>query len=151
MRCPKCYGAVEKITNKCKKCGFDLNTLKEATNKKAKEKFRSGDGDLVLYTKKLPIDVSKTKLALFCGFLGLFGAHYFYIGKMFRGFLNLVISVFAIVFLTFYMLNQQAIGIFAYIEYFVGIAFGVVLIETIFDFINIIFNRFKVPVYFEEE
>ena len=54
MICPKCYGRVDKLTKVCKNCKFNLNDLKEATNFKAKEKFRSGDGDLVMYTKTLP-------------------------------------------------------------------------------------------------
>lgn len=153
MRCPKCYGKVDKITKVCqnKKCGFNLNELNEATNFKAKEKMRSGDGDLVIYTTKLPKDISKKNLLLLSGFLGLFGAHYFYIGKMLRGLINLVVSMVGTVFAIFYALNLTGDKVFKYFDYFSGILFALILVLTISDFINICFNRFKVPVYIEEK
>lgn len=151
MRCPKCYGKVDKEAKICTKCGFRVEKLKEASNKKAKELMRSGDGDLVIQTKSLPSDLSKKKLALWCGFLGLFGAHYFYVGKMFKGFLNLVISLFAFIFVTLSTLKILATGFLQYVEYFFMLGFAIVFINTIFDFINILLNRFNVPVYVEEK
>lgn len=151
MRCPNCYGKIQKETDVCLKCGFNINKLKEASNQKAKELIRSGDGDLCVNSKILPKDVSKKKLLLFSGFLGLFGAHYFYIGKMLRGFLNLVFSIFGLIFATIYATGLVKLPyVLQIFEFIFGFGFAFVIINTIFDFINIIFNRFKVPVYVEE-
>lgn len=149
MRCPKCYGKIDKITNICTKCGFKAKKLSEASNKKAIEMKRSGDGDLCIETYILPTDVSKKKLILLSIFLGLFGAHYFYIGKMFRGLINLVFTIFMLVFSTLKFLNIRG-GVLEYVEFFVAFGFVVILICTILDIINIIRNKFKVPVYVEE-
>lgn len=151
MRCPKCYGKVDKISKVCqnKACGFNLNKLEKASNLKAKEKMRSGDGDLVIYTSKLPADLSKKKLLLFCGFLGVFGAHYFYIGKMLRGVINLIFSLFLTVFLIFSVLNFTGDKVFQYFDFFISFGFVIVLILTIYDFINICCNKFKVPVFID--
>ena len=134
MRCPNCYGKVDKNTNICTKCGFQIKSLENASNKKAKELMRSGDGDLVIESKILPSDVSKKNLLLYCGFLGLFGAHYFYVGKMYRGMFNLVCSVFSFAFMILFALNISASRIFQYIEYIMGMFFVIVLVKTIFDF-----------------
>ena len=83
--------------------------------------------------------------------MGLFGAHFFYIGKMFRGVLNLIFSVFAFAFLILRTSNIIAVGILEYIEFFIMFGFVFVLINTVFDFINILLNKFKVPVYIDEE
>lgn len=147
MRCPNCYGKINKASGICEKCGFNQKSLNDASNKKAKELKRKGDGDLTIETNVLPSDLSKKNLLLFCGFLGVFGAHYFYVGKYVRGFINLIISLFSSVFAVFYILKMTGDKVYAYFEYFAMIFFGFVLIFTIFDFINIILNRFKVPVY----
>ncbi len=135
MRCPKCYGSVDKESKVCLKCGFDTKKLADSSNKRAKELLRSGDGDLVLQSRVLPKDLNKKKLLLFCGFLGLFGGHYFY----------------CTVFLVFSALHFKGDKIYAYFEYFALLLFGFVLIFTIWDFFDIVFNRFKVPVYVDEK
>lgn len=151
MRCPKCYGSVDKESKVCLKCGFDTKKLADSSNKRAKELLRSGDGDLVLQSRVLPKDLNKKKLLLFCGFLGLFGGHYFYCGKFTRGIVNLIISLYCTVFLVFSALHFKGDKIYAYFEYFALLLFGFVLIFTIWDFFDIVFNRFKVPVYVDEK
>ncbi|MBE5746053.1 MAG: NINE protein [Clostridiales bacterium] len=147
MRCPKCYGKIDKTFNKCVKCGFDVNKLKKkASNKKAIEMKRQGDGDLCIETHILPEDVSKKKLLLFSILFGAFGAHYFYIGKMLRGLINLVFTVFMFTFATLHILNIRG-GVLEYIEFFVAFGFVFTFISVINDIINILLNKFKVPVY----
>lgn len=148
--CPKCYGKIQKESGRCTKCGFSIYDLKNATNKSAKEQIRSGNGDLVLYSTELPNDISKKKLLYYCGFLGIFGAHYFYCGRNFRGMTNLVISIFAIIILIFSFFSFTS-SLFQIFEYLFGVAFAVILILTSMDFTNIIFKKFKVPVYLDEE
>ncbi len=151
MRCPNCYGKVDRSTNCCTKCGFNVKSLENASNKKAKELIRSGDGDLVLYSNVLPSDLNKKSLLLYCGLLGLFGAHYFYVGRMFRGMLNLVTSVFSLPFATLFALGIELPKVFQYFDYFFGSIFVIILVLTIFDFVNIIFEKFKVPVYVDKK
>lgn len=147
MRCPNCYGKVDGKNGICLKCGFKMNSLDNASNKKAKELKQSGDGDLVIETNVLPSDVSKKKLLLYCGLLGFFGGHYFYVGKYVRAILNLVISVYSLVFAFFEVLKISGDKTFAYFEFFASILFAFVFVFTIIDFINIALNKFKVPVY----
>lgn len=149
MRCPKCYGRINKLSNVCTKCGFKANNLSKASNKKAKELKRQGDGDLCIETEVLPSDVSKRKLLLLSIFLGLFGAHYFYVGKMFRGLINLVFTIFMLTFSILVTIGIRG-GVLEYIEFFVAFGFVIVLICAIADIFNIIRNKFKVPVYIEE-
>lgn len=152
MRCPKCYGKIDKESNICTKCFLNINKIKEnSSNKKAKELKRSGDGDLVVNSKILPKDLNKKTLALWCGFLGIFGGHYFYIGKMLRGILNLVISLFTLVMFSLEQAGILATGILLDFYNIFGCGFALVLLFTVSDFINILLNRFKVPVYIEEK
>lgn len=151
MRCPNCYGKIDKESGICTKCGFNKKSLEFSSNKKAKELKRSGDGDLVIETNILPSDVSKKNLLLFCGFLGVFGAHYFYVGKMIRGLINLIVSIYASVFGVLSFFNLSGDKVYAYFEYFALLFFGFVFIFTIFDFVNIMLNRFKVPVYVDKK
>ena len=148
--CPKCYGKIQKESGRCTKCGFSIYDLKKATNKQAKEQLRSGNGDLVLYSSELPSDLSKKKLLLYCGLLGLFGAHYFYCGRMFRAMANFVISIFTIIIFvfTFFQFTSE---FFKVAEYVTGLAFAFILILTTLDFVNIALNKFKVPVYLDED
>lgn len=152
MRCPNCYGKVDKTANICAKCGFNVNKLKNASNKKAKEMIRQGDADLCVNSKILPNDVSKKKLLLFSAFLGWFGAHYFYVGKMLKGFLTFLFGFFG---LLFCVIDVTIVGKFPYwlqvVEFIFGFGFVFVIINTIFDFINILRNKFSVPVYVEED
>lgn len=148
--CPKCYGKIQKESGRCTKCGFSIYDLKNATNKSAKEQIRMGNGDLVLYSSVLPQDISKKKLLYFCGFLGIFGGHYFYCGRNFRGMANLVISIFTLTILILSLFNIES-ALFNGLKYLFGLAFGVILVLTSIDFTNILLKKFKVPVYLEEE
>ena len=136
MRCPNCYGKIDKISNVCTKCGFKTKELNNASNKQAKEMKRQGDGDLCIETYVLPADVSKKKLLLFSIFLGLFGAHYFYVGKMLRGFINLVFSVFYTVTSILRAIGIMG-GILEYAEFVIAFGFVMVLLCTISDIVNI--------------
>ena len=150
MRCPKCYGKLDKETQICTKCFFNVKAIKEhSSNHKAKENFRNGDGDLNFYSKILPHDLSKKKLALLSGFLGVFGAHYFYIGRMFKAMFNLVVSIFFLMF-CFAENYVQFSNFLINVQYVLAFLFLIVSFTSLTDFINILFNNFKVPVYIEE-
>lgn len=148
--CPKCYGKIQKESGRCTKCGFSIYDLKKATNKSAKEQMRMGNGDLVLFSSELPQDISKKKLLCYCGFLGIFGAHYFYCGRNFRAMTNLIISIFSLIILVFSFFDFTS-DLFQVFEYLFSLAFAVIIVLTSIDFTNIIFKKFKVPVYLDEE
>lgn len=150
MICPKCYSKVHKDKNRCDYCGFNLSELNNASNKEAKKALKSVYKDDVLYTSKLPDDVSKKKLLLFSIFLGIFGAHNFYVGKVWKGLFNVIITtltaVMGIILLSLQIITNSPLY---YAFQFALVFQGANIIMCVIDIIDIIFNRYKVPVYKE--
>lgn len=149
MICPKCYGKMDKNTGVCKSCGFSVHDLAGATNFKAKQAFREKKKDDVLYTSILPNDVSKKKLLLYGGLLGLVGVQNFYVGKTFKG----VYQAITFGLMVIYLILNAIFPFSYYVLQFGSIMFMLLGISTliwIIDFGSICFNRFKVPVYKEE-
>jgi TM2 domain-containing membrane protein YozV len=148
MLCPKCYGKIDKEKNRCDYCGFNLNELNNASNKEAKKALKGIYKDDVIYTSKLPADVSKKKLLLYAIFLGMFGAHHFYVGKFWQGFCMALITCVTLILGTFlYVTGSITDNIIQYAFEFSTAFQGGVLIYWISNIIGIIFNKYKVPVY----
>ena len=150
MLCPKCYGKVDKKEQRCKYCGFYMNELDGASNKQAKKAKKTIYKDDILYTTKVPYDVSKKKLLLFAIFLGLFGVHDFYVGKFWQGLYQCISVTIAIILTTTLMIMNTIFDnvvqrIFELWLYFQGLA----VIFWIWDIFKITFERFKIPVYKE--
>ena len=157
MHCPKCYGGVDKRKQICKHCGFKLKSMEGATHKAVKQAKKDGFGMDVLYTDKLPEDVSKKKLLLLCIFLGLFGGHSFYAGKVFKAIYSLVVAVLMFTYSTViatFNLSITALGtvspIFVWVFSFLLLFMGINIFLFIFDLIAIITNKYKVSVYKDE-
>ena len=149
MWCPKCYGGMSKKTGMCMHCGFRLQDFDGATNEKARIARKEGKKEDILYTSTLPIDVSKKALLLYAIFLGLFGAHNYYVGKFGKAIYMTVTCVFYIL---FQILKACNVGT-SFVNYFftfVAVLQGVTIVLWILDLIYIIINKFKVPVYKEE-
>lgn len=149
MWCPKCYGGMNRKTGMCLHCGFRFKDLEGATNDNARIAVKEGKKDDVIYTDRLPVDVKKKTLLLYAIFLGLFGAHNYYVGKFKRAIF--MTSIF-VIYTLFTVLKTYKVG-GKFIEYFfttVAIIQGVSIILWVLDIIYIIINRFKVPVYKEE-
>lgn len=147
MVCPKCYGRVNKNTQRCEYCGMRMNQLEGATNEDAKIAMKGIYRDDVLMTRKLPKDVSKKKLLWLSIFLGLFGVHNMVVGRKWRGIYQITSLVLMI---AFYLLE---IAIFGAIRsyYLPTILFqvleGISIVIWLGDVLMIAMNRYKVPVY----
>ena len=149
MRCPRCYGKINKTTKTCNSCGFSLKEFVGATNQKAKKAFKEHKGEDVYYTNILPIDLEKKKMLLFCGFLGYAGLHNFYCGKYFKAFYSVISFVLVSFFTCFKMLRIST----TFLEWgysFSALFMGINIIMWISDFISICFNNYNVPVYKDE-
>ena len=144
MLCPKCYGKIDKKQQRCQYCGFYMNQLDDASNKLAKQIKKTIYKDDILYSTRIPYDVSKKKLLLFAIFLGLFGVHDFYVGKFWQGLyicvsvsVTLILSIILMIMNTIYQNIIQTI-------FEIWSAFqGVALVMWFADIINISLERFK--------
>ena len=151
MQCPKCYGKIDPNTKRCRSCGFNINSLDGATNKAAKKAKKTIYKDDILYTTKIPPDVSKKKLLLFSIFLGIFGVHDFYVGKFWQGlYLALSTGIATVLALVLIITNTIAQNLLQNIYAFVSVFEGLAVIITIWDIFKIAFERFKIPVYKDE-
>ena len=154
MNCPKCYGKIDKVSNRCKSCGFNMRELNGATHKDVKRAKKEGFGDDVLYTSTLPADMSKKKLLLLCIFLGLFGGHSYYAGKLYKALYSTIVTVGLIVFSSLhvaYVDIKNLMGVAgAWCLSSLYLLMGINLILFITDLIAIIRNRYKVSVYKDE-
>lgn len=154
MNCPKCYGKIDKVSNRCKSCGFNMRELNGATHKDVKRAKKEGFGDDVLYTTTLPVDMSKKKLLLLCIFLGFFGAHSYYAGKLFKGLYSTIVVSALIVFGALdvaYVDIQNLMGMTgAWILSSLYLLMGFNLVMFISDLIAICCNKYKVSVYKDE-
>ena len=149
MWCPKCYGGMKKKEGFCPHCGFKLKDFEGATNGKIRIARANGVKDDILYTTDIPIDVSKKKLLLLCIFLGFMGAHNYYVGKFGRAIYSTVTFV---VWTTIVILMISGVTSWVLKNFtsLFALLFGVSMVIWIFDLINIITKKFKIPVYKEE-
>lgn len=148
MLCPKCYGKIDKKQQRCQHCGFYMNQLDNASNKEAKRIRRTIYKDDILYSTKIPYDVSKKKLLLFSIFLGLFGVHDFYVGKIWQGlYFCISTSVTLIVSTVLMIMNTIFDNIVQRIFEFWTVFQGFAIIFWIWDIFKISLERFKIPVY----
>lgn len=146
-RCPRCDAKNPINAYKCPSCGLIFDRLNIATNEAGKKMLREGKKDKVVWTKDFPSDLKRYKAILLCIFLGLFGAHCYYVGKFTKaifmsifGTLTMVIAVLIVqglipeqIFMT-----SQVIG-------------GIPIFVWLFDISAICFKRFKVPVSIDTE
>lgn len=142
-KCPRC-GAKVVSTKFCTNCELIFDRLKYASNKEAKKNLKARNKDYVIYTNVFPSDLSKKKTILLCVFLGFFGVHNFYVGKIFRGIYNLlamIVAILAVVIPTsaFNMVYNTILSI---CMPFIAIS----MLLWLIDIITLFTNRFKVPI-----
>ena len=142
MLCPKCYGKVNKNTNRCDYCGMRMSDLEGATNAQAKIALKSIYKDDVMYVEKLPKDVSKKKLLLLSIFAGVFGAHDFYVGRLWRGLYKVFTLAFLVCLIVIHGGSKNNIY-FAIAQILQGISFVICLLDILY----ISIGKYKVPVY----
>lgn len=149
-RCPRCDTKMPIGAMVCPGCELNFNKFNSATNRAGKIALREGRKDDVIYRKGCPKDVHKTRLLLLTIFLGFTGAHNYFVGRYRRG---LFYTIFFLVGLTnsvlSVVLQVTATGLFGEILTILLLVWGAVLVMWLFDVINVIFNKFKIPVSVE--
>ncbi len=143
-KCPRCGNKCLQQQSKCEECGLLFSRLEFASNKAAKKKLRRFDRDFIIYTNQLPKDVGYFKLMMYAFFLGLFGGHYYYVGKYLKGAL-MTLSFIYLLFCTIF--NAQLVE---YMEtYYLYAPIGVYAFAWIVSLIYVCLKKFKVPVIVE--
>ncbi len=141
-RCPRCDRKMLATASKCDECGLIFSRLEYATNTAAKEKFKNGDRDYIIYVSNLPSDVSYLRLLLYTFFLGLVGGHYYYVGKYIKGVLMTLIFVYA----AFCVIFNAYIVDYLQLLY---VPMGIGVLSWIVSCVYVISKKFKVPVSIE--
>lgn len=144
-KCPRCGNECLLSQVECDECGLLFARVELATNKDGKKRLRRGQKEQVIYVKKYPSDVKKWKMILMTVFLGLFGAHYFYVGKWKKG-LCMLVYFLAVLFMGV-IFNAYFISIWSgnFFTIF-GPLTGIYTLVWLFDIYRVTFNKFKIPV-----
>ena len=144
-KCPRCGNKCLISQAKCDECGLLFARLDDATNKAGKIRLARKQKEYVIYVSKCPKDIKKWKLILIVTFLGLFGGHYFYIGRWKWG-LAMLCYFFAVLFIgvifnAFFIewLNGNIFSLF-------GPLTGIYTFIWLNDIRRVVFNTFKIPV-----
>lgn len=141
--CPRCGNKCLINQEKCEECHLIFSRMQFASNKAAKKKIKKFDKDFVIYTNQYPSDISRIKLVLYTIFFGIFGGHYYYVGKYGKGAI-MSASFIYLVFCTIF--NTQVLENFS--EYaFVPI--GIAAFAWIVSLVLVLTKKFKVPVIVE--
>ena len=149
-KCPRCSEKMPKNALKCSYCGLIFERLKWATNKAGKKMLKKKEKDKVVMVTDFPSDISRYKLLLIAIFLGIFGGHCYYVGRIKRG---IYMTISGIVFVVGLVLSINSM-IPESINSLVQILVGILGFMWIFDVFNICIKKFKVPVsidYWEEK
>ncbi len=150
--CPYCGVKNPTSAKNCINCKLDFSQLNELSNKQAKKmlirkKFAETFEGEIVYVKDFPLDCSRKNAIIWCVFLGLFGAHNFYVGRFAKAFTSLILG--SILFF--------GAGISGYLSLTAGIPYmqsiytlsAIIGIAPIFmwlsDLVALIFNKYKVP------
>ena len=141
-KCPRCGTKNNYNQKNCSGCGLIFSRVENGSNKIAKGLLLAGKKDEVVLAKMFPKDVSKKKFLLLCGFLGIFGAHNFYVGRFKKAVYMLVCGLISVL--------CVAIGhIMPFYETFmsfVSVPIGIAVIFWLFDFIDGCLSKYKIPV-----
>ena len=139
--CPRCYEKCDLTDAKCPDCGLIFSRLELGSNKLAKKKILQGKKNEVVYNKGYPKDVRKFKVVLLCVFLGIFGAHCFYVGRIGRSIFMAIAGILtlACVTLTSFAFSEVLVS-------FSVIPSGIMGFMWIFDLVDVCINKFKIPI-----
>ena len=145
-RCPRCNTKTPIQLKNCGGCGLNYDKFNSATNTEAKSAFRMGEKDRVIYTKTLPSDVNKVKMFIQCLLGGWFGLHYFKIGRIWRGLIQILGAIFAFIYSYSAVVLGIASGYLGYLILICGFVWVYTFITWLSDSFAILFNKFKYPV-----
>lgn len=141
-KCPRCGEKCLFASPKCPECGLVFSRLNFVTNKAGKKCVLKRQKDKLLYMTSWPSDVSRLKAILLCGFLGLFGAHNFYLGRYIKAIFSLIFVSITVVFAS---MTAYPDFYYIFIQIF-AIPGAFPLIFWVLDFINICIGKYKIPV-----
>ncbi|MBO5884421.1 MAG: hypothetical protein J6Q51_01350 [Clostridia bacterium] len=144
-KCPRCGQKNLEQSSRCSDCGLVFERLLVATNKAAKEISKQGKKDKVVYVTKVPSDLKKWKLILLVIFTGMFGGQYFYTGRYAKA---ATFLLFGTIFLIGFILSSMSL-LYNGLLYVFGLTTGCLGIAWLMDIINVIINKFKIPVYID--
>lgn len=131
----------------CPGCGLNYDKFEMATNRAGKAALKERRKDDIVMRKGCPTDVNKTKLLLLAVFLGFTGAHNYYVGRYGRGMFFTIFFLFGVANAVLTTLYKSALsGAFFEVLTILSLIWGVVLLTWLFDIINIVLNKYKIPV-----
>ena len=145
-RCPRCNTKTHINLKRCGTCGLNYDKFYSATNAEARSALRMGEKSRVLYSKTIPSDLSKVEMFVQSFLGGWFGLHYFKIGRLWRGMVQVLGFIFAFVYsygAVVYGINSGYLG---YIIFLCGLVWVFTFITWISDTFAILFYKFKYPV-----
>ena len=141
-RCYRCGNKNLSTSFRCSECGMIFSRAESGSNIIAKNLIIAGKSNQTVKVPMFPKDVSKKKFLLLCFFLGIFGAHNFYVGRYKKAIFQLICGLTAVVI--------TAIG--AIIPFlntlmsFISFPIGVDGVFWFWDFFEGVFNKYKIPV-----
>ncbi len=147
-KCPRCSNKCLIAQEQCDDCGLIFSRMEFATNKAAKKKLLHFDKDYVIYTCNLPKDVKWWKLLLYAFLLGLFGGHYYYVGKYIKGGLMSAGFVY-LLFCTFFNGQIFSDPSMSDATTYLFIPIGIYAFAWIVSLVYVCCKKFKVPVYID--
>lgn len=141
-RCPRC-DTKNRLTNyRCSSCGLIFSRVETGSNVLAKNLILAGKSDQTVKARMFPKDVSKKKFLLLCGFLGIFGAHNFYVGRYKKAIFQLICGLLAAVCVA----CGSFIPHYQTIMSFISVPIGIDGVMWAWDFADGAFNHYRIPV-----
>ncbi|MDD4110652.1 MAG: hypothetical protein PHS54_03765 [Clostridia bacterium] len=149
-KCPRCQTKCLVHDKKCNECGLIFERLQYTSNRTAKKNLLNGKRDEVVMIKEWPQDANKVKALWLCGLLGFTGAHNFYLGRFWRASFVLIGLLLTMTFVILSDFGLYGTTIYYIIRYLALIPGACVLIFWVSDFLNILLEKYKIPVSIDE-
>ena len=141
-RCPRCDTKNEITNYRCSNCGLIFSRVENGSNKLAKGLLLAGKKDEVVMAKMFPKDVSKKKFLILSFFLGMFGAHNFYVGRYKKAVYQLICGMVAVI----CVLLGSVIPYYDKIMSFISVPIGIDGIMWLWDFVEGVISKYRIPV-----
>ncbi len=154
--CPRCKTKEPLNNPRCSGCGLVFERMKNVTNKAGKKAIKNKEYNKVLYVTNFPKDVNRIKFLILTIFLGLFGVHYYRVGRYKWFIFDLIAFFFAFVYsvvLVFFKVSDAVIGAsyWGLLLQLSAFPFGVSAIMWVGSIIQVLTKSFKIPVAIDEE
>lgn len=141
-RCYRCGTKNLSSAFRCSACGMVFSRAENGSNLIAKNLILAGKSNQTIKVPMFPKDVSKRKFLILCFFLGLFGAHNFYVGRYKKAVFQLICGLLA----SIITVVGTAIPFLTTLMSFVSFPIGVDGVFWVWDFIEGVFSKYKIPV-----